>query len=298
MLASLQLASCGDSFSSQGTEQGAAGTDAAGAAGSAAAGAAGSGGDSGASSSSAGSAGAPSDGGAGAGGSGATGGSGGQPARCPSGRGPEMIEADGFCIDTTEVTNAHYAEFLADGSFVAHPPEECDWNDTFVQGRDGPTDANANYPVIRMDWCDAHAFCEWAGKRLCGRIGGGATPWTAYGEEDESEWFSACSQRGAAIYPYGDEYDEFKCSGRDAGGPFAPPVPVDEFAGCVGGYDGLLHMSGNAWEWVNSCGGFPMGCRVRGGSSTSDSDALRCDAPAAFARDAQDLWVSIRCCAD
>jgi len=209
-----------------------------------------------------------------------------------------MVEADGFCIDSTEVTNAHYAEFLADETFAPDAPDECVENEAFVDERYGPDEENANYPVTRVDWCDAHAFCEWAGKRLCGRIGGGATPWAGLANEEQSEWFAACSHQGSTVYPYGDNYDPFTCSGRDAGGVFGPTVPVDEFLGCIGGYDNLLHMSGNAAEWENSCGGFPIGCRVRGGTSTIDSEGLRCDAPAALARDARDPWVGIRCCAD
>ena len=231
---------------------------------------------------------------------GAPGGSGGSNdgERCPNGRGPEMIEAGDLCVDSTEVTNAHYAEFLADETFVAEPPTECDWNDTFVQDRDGPTEANANHPVVQVDWCDAHAFCQWAEKRLCGRVGGGATPWTGHAKAEQSEWFAACSHGGETVFPYGDDYDEFKCSGRDASGFLGPPVPVDEFVDCVGGFAGLRHMSGNVGEWENSCGGFPIGCRVRGGSSVSNSGGLQCNATAGLARDARDSWTGIRCCAD
>ncbi len=299
LLAVLILAGCGESFTGnqaqakggEAGESGAAGTagDGSGSAGSTG----GAGGEAGGTSGAGGAAGAGTAGTAGGGGDG------GEPARCPSGQGPQMVEAGDICIDSTEVTNAHYAEFLADEAFVANAPPECDWNDTFVQDRDGPTEANAKYPVVWVDWCDAHAFCQWAGKRLCGRVGGGATPWTGYADAEESEWFAACSHGGETVYPYGNDYDEFACSGRDSGGAFGPVVPVGDYSGCVGGSTGLLHMSGNAGEWENSCGGAPfVSCRVRGGSSASNSGALRCDDAVSLARNAKDPWTGIRCCAD
>ncbi len=93
---------------------------------------------------------------------------------CPSTAG-EMIRVDGYCIDATEVTNDEYGKFIvAKNGNTAGQPTACAWNTAYA-----PSCAQlvktAKSPVSCIDWCDAYAFCAWAGKRLCGRIGGGPT---------------------------------------------------------------------------------------------------------------------------
>lgn len=95
--------------------------------------------------------------------------------RCPEGRGPKMIVAGTFCIDSTEVTNAQYGAFLDDAfAFDAGPPPAvCANVPTHLPGCAYDPVGRANRPVRCVSWCDAWTFCKWSGKRLCGRIGGG-----------------------------------------------------------------------------------------------------------------------------
>lgn len=56
---------------------------------------------------------------------------------CPACRGPSMIDStpqtfEAYRIDSTEVTNAHYAEFLAANPEPASQPAECAWNAAFA----------------------------------------------------------------------------------------------------------------------------------------------------------------------
>ena len=54
-------------------------------------------------------------------------------------------------------------------------------------------------------------------------------------------------------------------------------------AGCVGGYPGIVDMSGNLGEWENACApqgfGNPDACGVRGGSYNDQSSTLTCTSP-------------------
>src|SRR5215472_5996844 len=53
---------------------------------------------------------------------------------CPAGPGPAMVLTDTFCVDSTEVTNAQYAQFLSAGWNVSNQPPRCAWNTSFAPG--------------------------------------------------------------------------------------------------------------------------------------------------------------------
>lgn len=93
---------------------------------------------------------------------------------CKGDHGPAPVDVGTYCVDSTEVTGRQYLEFLAaKAGDTSGQPVDCSWNTTFEPAAD--IDPN-EYPVAFVDWCDALAYCTWAGKRLCGKIGGGPLP--------------------------------------------------------------------------------------------------------------------------
>jgi hypothetical protein len=79
----------------------------------------------------------------------------------------------------------------------------------------------ANLPEYSMrcaDWCDAKAYCEWAGTRLCGGLGALEETLETRADPSVSEWQYACTSRGLFPYPYGMEV-----RGRKVHRPELPP---------------------------------------------------------------------------
>jgi formylglycine-generating enzyme required for sulfatase activity len=185
-------------------------------------------------------------------------------AACPGDGGPLAIRVGAYCIDSTEVTNADYARFLAADAGAA--PAPCAANASYVPGGGTwpPPTGSDSLPVVGVDWCDAYMYCAWIGKRLCGAIGGGGNPYDGY---DAGQWHRACSSAGALVYPYGATYDPFACNGqdRDAGAL----VDAGSLSTCAGGASTTLRdMSGNVYEWEDSCdhdASMSDNCRIRGG---------------------------------
>ena len=213
-----------------------------------------------------------------------------------------------YCIDGTEVARGDYALFLSAQSMAAglvHQAAACQWNTSYVPAT-WKTQTDDKLPIVDVDWCDAAAYCTWAGKRLCGKIGGGANDYTHYADPKQSQWYNACSAGGVKTYPYGDTYRGSTCNGyeRAAGGV----VAVGQMNACEGGYPGLFDMSGNVEEWEDSCTGATGAddqCQFRGGSYNDGvaNARLNCD----FAgnstswygtRASSDANLGFRCCRD
>ena len=128
------------------------------------------------------------------------------------------VHLDAYWIDTHEVTNAQYREFVADSKRTA--PRY--WQD---EKYNKPTQ-----PVVGISWEDADAYCAWKGKRL----------------PTEAEWERAARGTHSQLYPWGDRFDATRTNTREA--RTRRPLPVGAFPeGATS--EGLLDMSGNVWEW-------------------------------------------------
>lgn len=239
-------------------------------------------------------------GGATGGGAGGNGGDSGLTAFCPKGPGPDMVAIETpkgwFCIDSTEVTEHDYADFLDTSPPAQASP--CAWNTTYEKLASTP---RSLYPRRWVDWCDARAYCEWAGKRLCGAIGGGSAPYDGFASANSSEWYFACSRSGGQSYPYGKAFQEWLCMTADY--PIKPTkVWKAGWGGCEGGYSSLRDMSGNVREWEGSCktgaDGPGVNCRLRGGGFESAQELSRCQSNEDMGRSNTSEDVGFRCCAD
>jgi sulfatase modifying factor 1 len=210
-----------------------------------------------------------------------------------------------YQIDATEVTAAQYSAWKA--TSPAAPPTVpsavCSWKTSYSAGA-----GTGSKPVTNVDWCDAYAYCKGVGKRLCGKIGGGANGFGDYANASLSQWYNACSSGSAHSYPYGgnpqtsktDAYDPQKCNGHDKS--VGATMPVATCPGCTSlesGYTGLYDLSGNVWEWEDSCyatSGSLDSCRVRGGSFDDDGSGLHCSYDNGPSRYFSASGVGLRCC--
>ncbi len=168
---------------------------------------------------------------------------------------------DPILIDATEVTVAQYAAFVE--SFNAAPQTQrdvCTWNRAVEPNTAPANDAGVapsaecdgydlsaeaatspNAPIRCIHWCDAAAYCTWAGGWMC--HGNEGKPYAP-------EWKTACESAAGLTYPYGNTYVAGRCV--DAPGA-TQPLDVHSRPMCEGGFTGLFDMSGNVGEWLD-CG--------------------------------------------
>lgn len=225
----------------------------------------------------------------------------------------QVLVNGGYSIDATEVTRSQYSAWLATDPDPTAGSEYCSWNTFLTPGCDWPPKkGQGSLPVVCVNWCDALAYCQGVGKRLCGKIGGGPNDFGDFSDPAMSQWYRACSSGGVNNYPYGgtpkvgngyEGYEQNRCC-EFSTNVIEEPVPVGSLPGCTStesGYEGVFDLSGNVWEWEDSCYGSSMSdqCRLRGGAMKQGSAAgdLRCASDHNAKRERIDLdYVGFRCC--
>ncbi|RYE92466.1 MAG: hypothetical protein EOO75_06645, partial [Myxococcales bacterium] len=210
-----------------------------------------------------------------------------------------------YCIDSTEVTQSQYAAFLASKPQVgAHGDSWCQANNhgyepkvqddtgqgSCLPGAVDPT-KKGDWPMVCVDWCDAHAYCAWAGKRLCGSRQGGAMKLTDDPASLQSQWNYACTNGGTTKYTYGNELDTTSC-------PSATLGSTSEIGGCHGignPFSTIMGLTGNANEWEDNCDDAPIArhCAIRFNNGNKPCAVIG-DATASESS----TGTGFRCCAD
>ena len=172
----------------------------------------------------------------------------------------QMVRVTDFYLDTYEVTNAAFADFL--NTAGNQRQGEVTWldiddDDALIQERDGRFSAKTGYarhPVVEVTWYGARAFCQWADKRL----------------PTDAEWTYA------GTYPWGDDAPDAdnlyraNYASRDDGYPGLAPIGSFPLGA---NKHGAQDLAGNVWEWVDAPKGQRQ--RLRGGSFFNDAAHLQ-----------------------
>ena len=154
------------------------------------------------------------------------------------------VELSAYYLDKHEVTNAQYRRFLdavaAHGAKWNHPDQPADLDHGQLYLNDDLR--GDSHPAVGVNWYDAYAYCQWAGRRL----------------PTGAEWEYGARGKEYRKYPWG------------AGDPYSngvwwanyrPRTGLDEdghrWTAPVGSYPdgvspfGIMDLSGNAEEWVH-----------------------------------------------
>ena len=150
-----------------------------------------------------------------------------------------QVSLSSYWIDKYEVSSSSFAIFLNENKNKAYQFIEITPTVT-VQLEENvfkPRKGLENYPVNRVSWFGADAYCKWKEKRL----------------PTEAEWEKAARGTDQRVFPWGNEFPDnirvtYRRKFKEKG--FQVMEPVDGMVKGISPY-GLHHMAGNVWEWVS-----------------------------------------------
>jgi gamma-glutamyl hercynylcysteine S-oxide synthase len=171
----------------------------------------------------------------------------------------QTIECAEFYIDKHPITNSQYRRFLDDtrlnGKPHGHPDEPENKDYTPAHWRD-PRFSDDHMPVTGVDWYDAWAYANWAGKRLPTEVqwekaargtDGRTFPWGNEWLDGAANWVATSfGKRPASVEQWEIILREFS----DVH-PVRPVWSADERRHNVSPY-GAVGMVGNTWEWTRT----------------------------------------------
>jgi len=179
-------------------------------------------------------------------------------------RRPVYVEA--FYIDKYPVTNAEYKRFVDATGY----PMPMHWRSgNYPEGK-------ADHPVTQVNWDDAAAYAQWAGKRL----------------PTEEEWEKAARGTDGRIYPWGDEWDKDRANTCET--RIFDTTPVGKFSPQGDSPYGVADMSGNVWEWTTGTGGRVLQ-PLRGGTWDATHDSARCFSRLPYTPRRRNDYIGFRC---
>lgn len=101
-------------------------------------------------------------------------------------------------------------------------------------------DGLEEHPVTNISRVDAEAYIQWLNKS-CGQN---------YRLPSEAEWEKASRGQDKRIYPWGDNFDPWRCNTAESGKKSTTPIRSYSPGG-DSPYD-VSDMAGNVWEWTSS----------------------------------------------
>jgi sulfatase modifying factor 1 len=137
----------------------------------------------------------------------------------PDAKGSRFVTLQPFYIDRTEITVENFQKFqpLYNEKIYtnAKPCPQC--------------------PAMGINWTLALKYCQWAGKRL----------------PSEEEWEAAARGNSTFTWPWGNEFlpQHANTFGKEDG--HLSVAPVASFPAGASSY-GVMDMTGNVWEWVQT----------------------------------------------
>ncbi|MBL8252778.1 MAG: SUMF1/EgtB/PvdO family nonheme iron enzyme [Candidatus Competibacter sp.] len=174
----------------------------------------------------------------------------------PAGAAP--LKIDDFELAAYLLTVAQFKPFVEQDGYR----EECYWSKDGWQWRieinlSEPRWWNnsiwtlSNQPIIGVSWYEAEAYCNWLNKQFSGKS-------KIFRLPTEAEWEWAARGSEGQRYPWGNEWEAWRCNGAESS--FGRTSAVGCFPGGVAKWwrvieenDKQIHdLVGNVWEWTAS----------------------------------------------